>query len=31
LNNSLQSPLFTKQYQTSFEQQKNITPSLNFQ
>ena len=29
LNNSLQSPLFTKQYQTSFEQQKNITPSLN--
>ena len=29
LNNSLKSPLFTKQYQTSFGQQKNITPSLN--
>ena len=29
LNNSLKSPLFTKQYQTFFGQQKNITPSLN--
>jgi hypothetical protein len=28
LNHSLKSPLFTKQYRTSFEQQKNVTPSF---